>query len=185
MHAKSNYFKGKILENKDYTRNLWKLLRQSAPAKPSLKALTTIEVNEEYVSDPEKIADVFNEFFTSSAITSEPPDDLVTTQSELDALLLNFVNTRIHDEVQFYIPPITKDVIEADLKKIPSNKATGLDGISIRILTAISMSVAHVYSTSINQGIFPTQQTKEATIVQYQEPSLIMAPSNICFAYTV
>ena len=51
-------------------------------------------------------------------------------------------------------------IIEADLKKIPSNKATGLDGISIRILKealpAISTSVAHVYNTSISQGIFPT-----------------------------
>ena len=65
-----------------------------------------------------------------------------------------------HDEVQFCIPPVTKEIIEADLKKIPSNKATGLDGISIRILKealpAISTSMAHVYNTSINQGIFPT-----------------------------
>ena len=85
-NVKSNYFKEKILENKDNTRNLWKLLKQSAPAKSSLKAPTTIKVNEEYISDPEKIAYTFNEFFTSSEITSERTDDLVTTKSELDAL---------------------------------------------------------------------------------------------------
>ena len=59
-NAKSNYFKEKILENKDNTRNLWKLLKQSAPANPSLKAPTTIKVNEEYITAPAKIVDAFN-----------------------------------------------------------------------------------------------------------------------------
>ena len=59
-NAKSNYFKENILENKGNTRNLWKLLKLSAPTKPSLKAPTTIEVNEEYITAPAKIVDAFN-----------------------------------------------------------------------------------------------------------------------------
>ena len=113
-----------------------------------------IKINEEHIK-------------TSLNVTSEPPEGPVTTQSELDALLLNFVNTCINDEVQFCNPPITKEIIQADLKKIPSNKATGLDGMSIRILKeallAISPSLALVYNTSISQGVFPAT-LKEAKV---------------------
>ena len=56
---------------------------ESAPAKPSLREPTAIKVNEEYIDDPAKIADAFNEYFTALTITSDPPDDLITKQSEL------------------------------------------------------------------------------------------------------
>lgn len=87
--------------------------------------------------------------------------------------MLNFVKTRINDEVQFCIPPITKEIIDADLKKIPSNKATGLDGISIRMLKealqAISPSLAHIYgNTSISQDVFPAT-FKEAKVTPLQK----------------
>ena len=158
-NSKSNYFKEKILENKSNTRNLWKLLKQTAPIKASSKTPTAIKVNEEHLTDPVKIADAFNEYFTSLNVTSGPPEGLVTTQYELDALLHSFVESRTQDEVEFCIPPITREIIEKDLKRIPPNKATGLDGISIRVLKealpVIIPSLAHMYNASISQGVFP------------------------------
>ena len=96
-NAKSNYFKEKIVENKDSTRNLWKLLKQSAPIKPTSKAPTAILVNGEHVTDPAKIADAFNEYFTSINATTMLPDygNLATSQFELDILLQDFVNSHI------------------------------------------------------------------------------------------
>ena len=88
-NAKSNYFKEKIAENKNNTRNLWKLLKQSAPTKPTSKAPSAILVNGEHVTDPGKIADAFNVYFTSMNATTVLPDygNLATSQSELDILL--------------------------------------------------------------------------------------------------
>ena len=96
-NAKSNYFREKIVENKDNTRNLWKLLKQSAPIKPIPKAPTAILVNGEHVTDPAKIADAFNEYFTSINATTVLPDygNLATSQSELDILLQDFVDSHI------------------------------------------------------------------------------------------
>ena len=153
-NAKSNYFREKIVENKDNTRNLWKLLKQSAPIKPIPKA---------HVMDPAKIADAFNEYFTSINATTVLPDygNLATSQSELDILLQDFVNSHTPPSSQdkFCIPPITKEIVEADLSKIPSNKATGLDGISVRVLKealpVISSSLALIYNASISSGVFP------------------------------
>ena len=127
-NAKSNYFKEKIVENKDNTRNVWKLLKQSAPIKPTSKAPTANLVNSEHVTDPGKIADEFNEYFTSINATTVLPDygNLATSQSELD-ILLQDLHIPPSSQDKFCIPPITKEIVEADLSKIPSNKATGLD----------------------------------------------------------
>ena len=38
-------------------------------------------------------------YFTSLNVISKLSEDLVTAESELDALLLNFVNTQITDKV--------------------------------------------------------------------------------------
>ncbi|KAL9957026.1 hypothetical protein ACROYT_G038609 [Oculina patagonica] len=58
----------------------------------------------------------------------------------------------------FEIPPITRNIIEQDLRKVSLNKATGLDEISIRLLKsalpAISPSLENIYNASISSGIF-------------------------------
>ena len=164
-NAKSNYLKEKIVhvENKNNTRNLWKLLKQSAPIKPTLKAPNAILVNDEHATDPVNIADTFNEYFTSINATTALPDheNLATSQSELDILLWDFVNRHIQPSSQdkFCIPLITKEIVEADLSKIPSNKATGLDGISVCVLKealpAISSSLVLIYNANISSGVFP------------------------------
>ena len=110
-----------------------------------------------------KIADTFNEYFTSINATTVLPDheNLATSQPELDILLQDFVNSHIPPSSQdkFCISLITKEIVEADLSKIPSNKAIGLDGISVRVLKealpAISSSLALIYNASINNGVFP------------------------------
>ena len=79
-----------------------------------------------------KIADAFDEYFTSINATTVLPDheNLAISQSELDILLQDFVN-----------------------------KATGLDGISVHVLKealpAISSSLTLIYNTSISNGVFP------------------------------
>ena len=88
-------------------------------------------------------------------------ENLATSQSELHILLQDFVNSHIPPSSpdKFCIPLITKEIFEADLGKIPSNRATGLDSISVHVLKealpAIFSSLALIYNASISNGIFP------------------------------
>lgn len=86
-------------------------LKQSATIKSIFKAPNAILVNGEHVTDPVKIADAFNEYFTSINATTALPDhqNLATLQSELDTLLKDFVNSHIQPSLQdkFCIPFIT------------------------------------------------------------------------------
>ena len=86
------------------------LLKQSAIIKSIFKAPNAILVNGEHVTDPVKIADAFNEYFTSLNVTTVPPDheNLATSQSKLDILLQDFVNSHLspssQDECSHLLP---------------------------------------------------------------------------------
>ena len=129
-------------------------------------------MNGEHITDPVKIADVFYEYFTSINATTVLPghENLATSQSELDVLLQDFVNSHIAPSSQdkFCIPLITKETDKADLSKILSNKATDLDGISVRVLKEalpeISSSLALIYNASISNGVFPADFSTSSII---------------------
>lgn len=74
------------------------------------------------------------------------------------------------------MPPITQEIVEADLRKIQSNKATGLDGISVRVikeaLPAISSSLVHIYNASISESVFPTGFKKAKVSPLYKKDSV-------------
>ncbi|KAK2549052.1 hypothetical protein P5673_030546 [Acropora cervicornis] len=70
-NAKSNYFEDMIIENKNNARNLWKLLKQSPPIRSRLKAPNAVLFNGEQITDPVKIADAFNEYYTFVCVLNE------------------------------------------------------------------------------------------------------------------
>ena len=121
------------MENKDNAKNLWKILKRIAPTRLTSQSPMHIVADGAQKTKPEGIANAFNNYFTS--LTTPPTiteENRMTTLSELDNLLQEFIDRQSNSTPKPYaIPPITKETIELDIKKIPSNKATGLDGINI------------------------------------------------------
>ena len=66
------------------------------------------------------------------------------------------IKSHISDATVFHIPPISTQQVIEDLKSIPNNKATDLDGIGIKppklALNAIAPSLTHIYNSSIASG---------------------------------
>ena len=124
--AKSNYFKQKIMENKHDVKNLWKVSKRVAPTKPTKKSPAYIDVDGTQISKPEEMANAFNKYFTSISV-STTSDNIDST--EFETLLSEFSNSRSINTSPslFVIPPITRNIVEQDLRKISSSKATGLD----------------------------------------------------------
>ena len=118
-NAKSNYFKQKIMENKNNVKNLWKILKRVAPTKPIKKSPMYIEVDGIQIKEPKEMANTFNQYFTS---ISGPSTSDNTDPTEFQALVNEFTVNKTSS--LFKIPPITRKIVEQDLKKIPSNKAT-------------------------------------------------------------
>ena len=71
---------------------------------------------------------------------------------------------------------MTTKQVEEDIKRIGGNKATGLDGFGMKIVTltlpAISQSLANIYNTSIYEAVFPLTNFKKARLTPVYKKKL-------------
>ena len=156
-NAKAAHMRNEIIENMNNPKKLWKILKQVAPTKPRPTNFSFIEVNGQQISNPVGISNAFNEHFTNTQQTNISVTDCIDL-NEQDARLVNFIKSHISEATVFHIPPITTQQVIEDLKSIPNNKATGLDGIGIKplklALNAIAPSLTHIFITQVSQAAF-------------------------------
>ena len=88
--------------------------------------------------------------------------------NEQDASL-NLIQSHISEATVFHIPPITTQQVIEDLKSIPNNKATGLDGIGIKPL---KLALNAIYNSSIASGIFPNNFKRAKLTPVYKKDSV-------------
>ena len=65
--SKSNHFKHFFQTNMNNAKNIWKGVRQIIKCKENSKSKISLNINNKVESDPLKIANHFNEYFTSIA----------------------------------------------------------------------------------------------------------------------
>ena len=132
-------------------------------------------MNGQQISYPVGISNAFNEHFTNTQQTNISVTDCIDL-NEQDAHLVNFIKSHISEATVFHIPPITTQQVIEDLKSIPSNKATGLDGIGIKplklALNAIAPSLTHILNSSIASGIFPNNFKQAKLTPVYKKDSV-------------
>lgn len=126
-----------------------------------------LNVHDETVSDPQKIADILNVHFTSISkkYVSSPKNELT---EEVCHKLKNYVEGKVPAHEVFAIPQISPDFVIKQLRSLNTAKATGLDGISAKVLKmtspAIIAVITYICNLSIEVGQFPSKW-KEAKVV--------------------
>ena len=110
-------------------------------------------------STPEEISNVFNEHFIS--IADNIIDNTINAEPDLTGLV-DFINRKkAGNYADFSIPIISEHEVLEIIKSLPSNVATGLDGISSPLLKliapAVAPSLAKVINCSIINSICPAQ----------------------------
>ena len=116
--------------------------------------------NETGYSTPEEISNIFNEHFVSIAdnIIENNVSDPDLTQLKDYVRLLKAIKKNSAD---FSIPALSDRAVFELIESLPSNVATGLDGISSHLLKlialAIAPSLAKLLNSSITNGICPAQ----------------------------
>ena len=147
--AKIDYVRNEISKNMNNPRKLWKTLKRTAPTKSAPSNLSFIEVEDKSVCDPMEMANTFNKHFTDIQQNTDTVIPVVDTNKQ-NQRLTDFVESRINNSTVFHIPPISLKQVVEDLKQIPDNKATGLDGIGIKplkvALNAVTSSLTHIYN---------------------------------------
>ena len=131
------------------------------------KRVCSLKASEHLLEDNEQMAPEFNSHFTSIA------DQLrsLLPQTNLDiSKLIHFVDSRKDAGITFFIPSITESKFIDCLMDISSNKASGIDKLSARLLKSavpiIAPSIAKLINCSFSKSVFP-KRWKTAKVFLY------------------
>ena len=173
--SKINYFDTYFQANKSNMKNLWTGIKSiiNTKSKNSFQSIFQLTHNGEIIQDPQKMANVFNNFFVSvsSQVCSEIPR---TKKSPLDYLKNRSMNS-------FFISPVTHSEIEDIIIALKNGKSTGPFSIPVKLLklvkSDISRPLACIFNESITLGIFP-DKLKCAKVIPIHKKGAYNNPSN-------
>jgi len=165
-YIKTDYYKTLIESNKHDIKKTWKILKEVIGKHNNTSSLPqNFIVNNETVSDQNKIADSFNDFFSSiGQITSQNvPLSTKHYSSYLD-------DPTIHS---MFLSPVDSDEIINIVKKFKPKTSSGHDNISTKLmkhsLTKILTPLIHIINKSFETGIVPIQLKKAKVIPIYKQ----------------
>ena len=169
------------------TKKLWDLLRElapkgSSPTPVTLQGSSPIQVTlkdlDKILSDPQDIANSFNELFANIADAINVPEGTNGTHHALK----DFVNHRTENSTtNFDIPPIAEEFVLKEVQSLEDAKSVGLDGLPTKLLhlgaNAITSSVTKIFNTSIESEFYP-DEWKVAKVVPIHKNGSIQDRGN-------
>ena len=160
--SKKLYYLANIERNAKNPKKTWDILRELTTGKKEQPPIEKIKSNGLILTDPPKIANEFNTFFTrvgrniadSVEPTSREPSDYIPPPNT------PLPNLRLDNISQHQIV----DIISA----MDSKSSTDANGISAKILKTIKYQISeplsHLFSLSISTGVFPSKLKTSKTI---------------------
>ena len=155
--AKKDLFSKSIAENKTNSY-LWKHVKNlTEPTRDNILP-QSIKTNDSHIDTPSGIINELNKYFTS--ISNKLKEEYNYEDIPFDFSKLNdYVNEKLPPNVTFVIPYMKLPELQRIIKSLDANKATGLDGMSARLIKStahiISPSLLQIINISISTGQFP------------------------------
>jgi len=168
--AKSNYFNTKFKNNFNNPKETWKSLNSLTNRHKKRDVINEIRIGDETISESQKIAESFNEYFAS--IGSQIDANIPQTQQ----CPLEYMNSQTPNS--FFVQPITSHSVSKIIHKL-QNKSCDLQTIPIFIYKhcreIISPVIANLFNLSISQGTFPNclKNAKIVPIFKAGDPHLM------------
>ena len=149
--TKRNSFREKIDENKGNPKGVWKALKSlSGTSKPRV-CINEITTENEVVNDKAVVANELNEYFINILEQTGNNNDAGVDFEKTK--LKNFVYSRLNVDTVYNIPLLTIELTIALMDKISGNKASGYDGLSVRVLKKIAPVFANPLCKLLNLSI--------------------------------
>lgn len=135
----------KINTSSNKCKTSWKIINNSKHVVPR-QNITKIKFNNKIITSPQKIANVFNNYFIEKVIPIQGSGNKASSQ----------IN---NSEKSFFMPPcIPQDVLQI-IRSLNNTNSVGHDGISTNIIKSVSSEIcvhlSHLINLSISTGTFP------------------------------
>jgi hypothetical protein len=123
-----------------------------------------LEENNELIKDPEKVGDIFIDYYTNIVEheTGNPPINIPIPEDGdiIDTILSHYKD---HESIlaienmaftqTFTLPPATEEEIEDNINKLNTSKATGADNIPARLIKLSVMAIKKQLTSILNNDI--------------------------------
>jgi hypothetical protein len=159
--SKKLYFEKELQKSIKDPKKTWDILKEAININKPLSNVDRITVNDTKITDNKTMANEFNKFFTNIGVqisesvppTEIQPEDYLTPMMNTPNLNLNGIG-----------PNQVVDII----KLLSPKKSLDIDGISTYLISKIahevSVPLAHIFSLSIQEGIFPDRLKTSRTV---------------------
>ena len=144
--AKSESFKTTFENNKNNPKGIWKTIKSLIGVNKQ-QSINHLRIKEKDLGNNEEMTEAFNVNFST---TADKLRKLLPHVPFDTSKLSNFVRSRKDESAAFSIPPIAEADVVGYLLKIDSNKSTGVDGISSRMLKLAASIIAPSITKLIN-----------------------------------
>lgn len=152
--TKCSYYQGKLHSNSGNLKQTWKTLNELMNRTSNKNKIPEMKDGNGEIIDETLIPDAFNTYFVElgEKLANEIPRSSISPDS-----FLSDINHPVHGLPSF------QEILESDVLKLlhglGPNKASGIDGISSRILkisaSVIAPFLTSIFNHSITTGIFP------------------------------
>ncbi|MCG7876956.1 MAG: reverse transcriptase family protein, partial [Candidatus Thiodiazotropha endolucinida] len=155
LASKKELFTKAIKENKD-TSYLWRHVKKHSGQSSYNDIPDELTVDGDTINSPNSIINRLNSYFANISERLKIHD----ASHEYDfQKLQNYINNLIPSHVFFKIPTVNISELINTIKSLNVSKATGLDGLSPKILklsaSVIAPSLLEIINSSIAEGCFP------------------------------
>ena len=155
--------------NRQYaSRDFYKTVRPFISNNPSSAGGSKIFLreNEEIVSDPLRVAEIFNQYYASIAEYKNGSDGLDTisfhqaVSKHASHKSIKLIKSHVMIQFEFHFTPIFPETLHAYIHDIKSKKAVGHDGLSISFVKMLNIdnlrSLCDIFNECIVSSVFPS-----------------------------
>ena len=153
--CKSDYYCNVIEESKSQPKSLWKHLNNITLRKPNSNVSSLLDDGKSYTLSQD-IAQTLNLHFSTvgAKLTSKFNYGLSLIRN------ITYPLDTMQTEARFNLCKIDESFIKTQIRKLKTNKSTGLDGISVRLIKdsadVISKSLTNIFNLSLITSTFPS-----------------------------
>ncbi|CAB3998795.1 Hypothetical predicted protein [Paramuricea clavata] len=163
-NAKKDYYSTKIAGQKHNPKEAWKTINNILGRQSKPTVANELKVGENILTNTQDIAEGFNDYFSNIG-----PD----LASKIDSTNFNYETYVENAKSEFAaFQPVTVQNVYQLLHCLCSNKATGVDKISCKIIKiaapVISDSLTYIFNQAITLSIFPDEWKTARVIPLYK-----------------
>ena len=161
--TKNNYHNDLLTKISDDSRKLWNFVNDKIDKKKVNKPIVQIfsSTENKIIKNEKEIADIFNKFFTNVG-----PDMANNIRQTNESYRVDETKTTLMNSI--FLTPTTETEVLNIIRAMNSNKSSGVDNISCKVVKTIagyiSKPLVYIINKSIETSIFPDHFKKAEVI---------------------